>query len=81
MTAGERWRCRAGPAARDTGRVRADVLDLGARPLLIIWVFDVRMITRKAVPVYASSLMEAVRCHLGAAGAPPAPSLPACPPR
>ena len=45
------------------------MLDLGARPLLIIWVFDVRMITWKAVPVYASSLMEAVRCHLGAAGA------------
>jgi predicted transposase YbfD/YdcC len=66
-----------GLAARDTGRVRADVLDLGARPLLIIWVFDVRMITREAVPVYASSLMEAVRCHLGAAGAPPAPATPA----
>ena len=51
------------------------MLDLGARPLLIIWVFEVRMITRKAVPVYASSLMEAVRCHLGAAGA-PAPAAP-----
>jgi predicted transposase YbfD/YdcC len=32
------------------------------------------MILRKAVPVYASSLMEVVRCHLGAAGAPPAPA-------
>src|SRR6266404_2151758 len=31
------------------------------------------MIIRRAVPVYASSLMEVVRCHLGAAGAPPAP--------
>jgi hypothetical protein len=35
------------------------------------------MITRKAVLVYASSLMEAVRCHLGAAGAPPALATPA----
>ena len=26
------------------------------------------------MPVYASSLMEVVRCHLGAAGAPPAPA-------
>jgi hypothetical protein len=26
------------------------------------------------VPIYASSLMEVVRCHLGAAGAPPAPA-------
>jgi predicted transposase YbfD/YdcC len=33
------------------------------------------MIIRKAVPVYASSLMEVVRCHLGAAGAPPPPPL------
>jgi predicted transposase YbfD/YdcC len=32
------------------------------------------MILRKAVPVYASSLMEIVRCHLGAAGAPPEPA-------
>jgi predicted transposase YbfD/YdcC len=32
------------------------------------------MILRKAVPVYASSLMEVVRCYLGAAGAPPAPA-------
>jgi predicted transposase YbfD/YdcC len=32
------------------------------------------MIIRKAVPVYASSLMEVVRCHLGAAGAPPEPA-------
>jgi hypothetical protein len=27
------------------------------------------MILRRAVPVYASSLMEVARCHLGAAGA------------
>jgi hypothetical protein len=33
--------------------------------VLIIWVSDVRMIARKAVPVSASSLVEAVRCHLG----------------
>ena len=66
-----------GLAARDTGRVRADVLDRGARPLLIIWVFDVRMVTRKAVPVYASSLMGVVRCHLGAAGGPAGPPSPA----
>jgi predicted transposase YbfD/YdcC len=32
------------------------------------------MILRKAVPVYASSLMEVIRCHLGAAGAPAAPA-------
>jgi len=32
------------------------------------------MILRKAVPVYGSSLMEVVRCHLGAAGAPPEPA-------
>jgi predicted transposase YbfD/YdcC len=32
------------------------------------------MIIRRAVPVYASSLMEVVRCHLGAAGAAPAPA-------
>jgi len=28
------------------------------------------MIIRRAVPVSASSLIEVVRCHLGAAGAP-----------
>jgi hypothetical protein len=34
---------------------------------------EIRMITRRAVPVYASSLLEVVRCHLGAAaGAAPA---------
>jgi predicted transposase YbfD/YdcC len=32
------------------------------------------MIIRRAVPVYASSLMGVIRCHLGAAGAPLAPS-------
>src|SRR5438034_1682351 len=32
------------------------------------------MILRRAVPVYASSLMEVVRCHLGAAGAAPEPA-------
>ena len=32
------------------------------------------MILRKAVPVYASSLMEVIRCHLGAAGAAPEPA-------
>jgi hypothetical protein len=32
------------------------------------------MIIRKAVPVYASSLMEVVRCHVGTAGAPPEPA-------
>jgi len=32
------------------------------------------MILRRAVPVHASSLMEVVRCHLGAAGAPPVPA-------
>ena len=32
------------------------------------------MIPGRAVPVYASSLMEVVRCHLGAAGEPPAPA-------
>jgi hypothetical protein len=31
------------------------------------------MIIRRAVPVYASSLIKVVRCHLGAAGAPLAP--------
>src|SRR5207244_7916758 len=34
----------------------------------------VRMVLRRAGPVYASSLMEVVRCHLGAAGAPSAPA-------
>src|SRR5712692_10554257 len=29
------------------------------------------MIIRRAVPVYASSLIDVVRCHVGAAGAPP----------
>ena len=47
---------------------------MGQRPLLIIWVSNVRMIIRRAVPVYASSLMEVIRCHLGAAGAPPEPA-------
>jgi predicted transposase YbfD/YdcC len=32
------------------------------------------MIIRRAVPVYASSLIEEIRCHLGAGGAPPAPA-------
>jgi hypothetical protein len=32
------------------------------------------MIIRRAVPVYASSLLEVVRCRLGAGGVPPAPA-------
>jgi predicted transposase YbfD/YdcC len=57
--------------------VRADVLDLGARPLLIIWVFKRPDDHQEGRAVYASSLMEAVRCDLGAGGAPPAPATPA----
>ena len=38
---------------------------------------DVRMIIRRAVPVYASSLFEVARRHLGAAGAAPGGRVPA----
>src|SRR5260221_11887988 len=34
------------------------------------------MIIRRAVPVYASSLIKVARCHLAAAGAPLAPLAP-----
>src|SRR6266568_625138 len=58
------------PATR--GLVRPDVLDLGARPLLIIWC-EYPNDHQKGRAVYASSLIKVVRCHLGAAGAPLAP--------
>lgn len=54
----------------DTGLVPGDVLDLRVR-VVIIRMPTHQMFTRGAAPVYASSLIDQIRCHLGTVGREP----------
>ena len=60
------WGAGGSPAAQ--GIARADVLDLRARPVVMIRVLTSRIVPPGAVPVSSSSLVDVVCRHLDAAG-------------
>src|SRR5258708_2956928 len=76
VTVCERWRWGGGGIARDTGSCGAGCAWSGGTAPADHLDVEVRMIIRRAVPVYASSLIKVARCHLAAAGAPLAPLAP-----
>src|SRR5258708_14163471 len=76
VTVCERWRWGGGGIARDTGSCGAGCAWSGGTAPADHLDVEVRMIIRRAKPVYASSLIKVARCHLAAAGAPLAPLAP-----